>query len=137
MKQFQVKNISSGVIFTVNEGESILTAALRQGVMLPYSCKNGTCGSCKGTLESGEVHYPFHPPVALERKEIAEGRALLCQAEPIEDLVIRIREIEAVRGYPIYEKCRAGDRKTLFTPMSCASRSIAQCSKVQFWPGNT
>ncbi len=74
MKQYQVKNINSGVIFTVNEGESVLTAALRQGVMLPYSCKNGTCGSCKGQLESGEVHYPFHPPLALSREEIGEGQ---------------------------------------------------------------
>jgi CDP-4-dehydro-6-deoxyglucose reductase len=50
MRQFQVKNINSGATFTVNEGESVLDAALRQGVMLPYSCKNGTCGSCKGKL---------------------------------------------------------------------------------------
>ena len=97
MKHFKVNNINSGAIFTVNEGESILTAALRQGVMLPYSCKNGTCGSCKGRLESGEVHYPFHPPLALSREEIGDGFALFCQAEPTEDLVIRIREIEAVR----------------------------------------
>ena len=41
MKQYQVKNINSGATFTVNEGESVLNAALRQGVMLPYSCKNG------------------------------------------------------------------------------------------------
>jgi len=116
MKQFQVKNINSGVIFTVNEGESILTAALRQGVMLPYSCKNGTCGSCKGTLESGEVHYPFHPPLALDREEIGEGYALLCQAEPIEDLVIRAREIEAVRDIHVRKMPTRVIEKTLLTP---------------------
>ena len=101
MKQFQVKNINSGTTFTVNQGESVLNAALRQGVMLPYSCKNGTCGRCKGRLESGDVHYPFHPPLALSREEIGEGFALLCQAEPTEDLVIRAREIEAVRDIQI------------------------------------
>jgi len=74
-----------------NEGETVLTAALRQGVMLPYSCKNGTCGSCKGRLETGDVHYPFHPPLALTREDIAAGAALLCQAEPTEDLVIHAR----------------------------------------------
>jgi CDP-4-dehydro-6-deoxyglucose reductase len=87
--------------FEVREGESILSAALRQGVMLPYSCKNGTCGSCKGVVEKGEVHYPFHPPLALERPDIAEGFALMCQAEPLEDLVIRVREIEAVRDIQV------------------------------------
>lgn len=85
----------------VNEGESILTAALRHGVMLPYSCKNGTCGSCKGVVHSGEVHYPFHPPLALERQDLAEGFALMCQAEPIEDLEIEVREIEAVRDIQV------------------------------------
>jgi CDP-4-dehydro-6-deoxyglucose reductase len=101
MKQFQVTISASGASFTVNEGESVLTAALRQGVMLPYSCKNGTCGSCKGLLESGEVHYPFHPPLALERSDIAEGYTLLCQAEPVEDLVVKVREIEAIRDIPV------------------------------------
>ncbi len=101
MKQFKVEIISSGATFIVNEGETILTAALRQGVMLPYSCKNGTCGSCKGRLESGDVHYPFHPPLALTRTEIADGAALLCQAEPTEDLLIHAREIEAVRDIQV------------------------------------
>ncbi|NNE05707.1 MAG: 2Fe-2S iron-sulfur cluster binding domain-containing protein, partial [Xanthomonadales bacterium] len=101
MKQFQVTNKQSGKAFVVNQGESILAAALRQGVMLPYSCKNGTCGSCKGLVVSGEVHYPFHPPLALSRPEIADGFALMCQAEPQEDLEIEVREIEAVRDIPV------------------------------------
>ncbi len=116
MKQFKVRNISSGAVFTVNEGESVLNAALRQGVMLPYSCKNGTCGSCKGHLESGEVHYPFHPPMALSREEIGEGCALLCQAEPTGDLVIRAREIEAVRDIHIRKMPARVIEKTLLTP---------------------
>src|SRR5210317_131152 len=101
MKQFEVTIVSSGKTFTVNKGENILVAALRQGVMLPYSCKNGTCGSCKGKLEKGEVRYPFHPPLALEKEEIADGYALMCQAEPIEDLEIQVREIEAVRDIQV------------------------------------
>jgi len=101
MKKFQVSLAGSDRSFVVTEGESILSAALRQGVMLPYSCKNGTCGSCKGQVIQGEVHYPFHPPMALERADIAEGYALLCQAEPIEDLVIAAREIEALRDIEV------------------------------------
>jgi CDP-4-dehydro-6-deoxyglucose reductase len=101
VKQFKVSIASSGKSFVVTEGESILTAALKHGVMLPYSCKNGTCGSCKGVVHSGEVHYPFHPPLALERQDLAEGFALMCQAEPIEDLVIEVREIEAVRDIQV------------------------------------
>lgn len=101
MKEFTVSLADSGKSFIVRKGETVLAAALRQGVMLPYSCKNGTCGSCRGLLESGEVHYPFHPPLALEREEIGEGYALLCQAEPLEDLAVRVREIEAVRDIQV------------------------------------
>jgi len=101
MKQFKVSLSGNGKTFTVKEGESVLNAALRQGVMLPYSCKNGTCGSCAGKLESGRVHYPFHPPLALSEEETAGGDILLCQAEPLEDLVIRAREIEAVRDIQV------------------------------------
>ena len=91
----------SGKTFRVREGENVLAAALRQGVMLPYSCKNGTCGSCKGVLQEGEVHYPFHPPLALEKSEIAAGYALLCQAAPLADLTVQVREIEAVRDIQV------------------------------------
>ncbi len=101
MKQFEVTIAGSGKTFIVKEGENVLEAGLRQGIMLPYSCKNGTCGSCKGILDKGEVHYPFHFPLALEKSDFAEGCALLCQAEPIEDLVIQVREIEAVRDIQI------------------------------------
>ena len=101
VKQFEVTIVNSGKTFTVNEGENILVAALRQGVMLPYSCKNGTCGSCKGQVETGEVHYPFHPPMALEKSDFAEGYALMCQAEPVEDLRIRVRDIVAVRDIQV------------------------------------
>jgi CDP-4-dehydro-6-deoxyglucose reductase len=101
VSEYKVKISSSGTEFQVRKGESILNAALRQGVMLPYSCKNGTCGSCKGKIQQGEVHYPFNPPLALEREDIAAGETLLCQAEPLEDLVVDAREIEAVKDIPV------------------------------------
>jgi CDP-4-dehydro-6-deoxyglucose reductase len=101
LSQYKVIISGSGTEFTVKQGESVLAGALRQGVMLPYSCKNGTCGSCKGRIEHGEVHYPFNPPLALERPDIAEGYTLLCQAEPLENLIIEAREIEAVKDIPV------------------------------------
>ena len=47
----QVRLEPSGRTFTVNPGETILEAAIRQGVGLPYGCRNGACGACKGTLQ--------------------------------------------------------------------------------------
>ena len=53
----------SGHNLVVDAGETILDAALRQSVGLPYGCRNGQCGSCAAGLTDGEVDYPptFQP----------------------------------------------------------------------------
>ena len=101
MSSHKVRIDCSGKTFEAREDENLLEAALRQGVMLPYSCKNGTCGSCKGRLLSGEIDYPFHPPMALEPHEQDAGDILLCQAAARSDLAIEAREIEAIRDIPV------------------------------------
>ena len=136
MKHFVVTIDASKKTFMVNEGETVLTAALRQGVMLPYSCKNGTCGSCKGTVLSGEVHYPFHPPLALERTEIAEDIALMCQAEPMENLLIKVREIEAVRDIQVRMMPGRVIEKTILTPNVVRLRlKLPKAQRLQFLAG--
>jgi len=136
MKQYQVRNINSGVTFTVNEGESVLNAALRQGVMLPHSCKNGTCGSCKGQLKSGEVCYPIHPPLALDEGEKDQGKALFCQAAPCSDLVIQAREIEAVRDIQVRKMPARVTEKTLMAPdVMRLSLKLPSAQRLQFLAG--
>ncbi|MGD2130014.1 MAG: CDP-6-deoxy-delta-3,4-glucoseen reductase [Lysobacterales bacterium] len=136
MKRYEVTIRSSGKSFLVREGETVLSAALRQGVMLPYSCKNGTCGSCKGLVERGEVHYPFHPPLALERPDIAEGYALMCQAEPLEDLVIQVREIEAVRDIEVRMLPARVAEKTLLADNVVRLRlTLPAAQRLQFLAG--
>ena len=97
----QVKLASSGKTFAAEEGETILAAALRQGVILPYSCRNGTCASCRGAVVEGEIRYPYQPPAALSAEEIASGSALLCQAVPAGDVIIEARELDAVGDIPV------------------------------------
>jgi CDP-4-dehydro-6-deoxyglucose reductase len=87
--------------FDVAPGETVLDAARRAGLALPYSCLSGNCGSCKGRLLDGTVHYPYNPPSALSAADSAAGQALLCQAVPNSDLTVAIREVEAVAGIPI------------------------------------
>lgn len=82
----------SGHEFTVKAGESVLDAALRQGVLLPYGCRNGTCGSCKGRVVTGEVEYGDAVPVALNDTDKTAGLALFCQARPRSDLAIEVQE---------------------------------------------
>ncbi|MGE4071747.1 MAG: 2Fe-2S iron-sulfur cluster-binding protein [Lysobacterales bacterium] len=99
--EHQVQLAGSGKSFDVRGGETVLAAARRAGLALPYSCLSGSCGSCKGRLISGEVSYPYNPPSALSEAERECGQALLCQAVASSDLTIAIREVEAVAGIPI------------------------------------
>ena len=91
---------TNGRRFDVEAGESILDAARRAGLALPYSCLSGVCGSCKATLISGECHYPRNPPSALNAAEVARHQVLLCQASPLTDLVIAAREVASVADMP-------------------------------------
>ncbi len=91
---FEVRIRPSGHRFLVEEDESVLDAALRQGIHLPYGCRFGGCGECKTRILEGRVRYPEGElPEALEASEAAEGMALLCQAQPETDLEIEAREV--------------------------------------------
>jgi CDP-4-dehydro-6-deoxyglucose reductase len=91
----------SGHTFQVEEGESVLTAALRQGFVLPYGCRNGACGSCKGKILSGAVDYGVYQHKVLPDAEKEQGKALFCQAKPLGDLVIEARTIGAAKDIPV------------------------------------
>ncbi len=83
----------SGKRFEVEEGQSILDAALHHGINLPYGCRNGTCGDCKGRILSGDVDYGEYKPHALPDAEREGGFVLFCQARPRTDLVLEATEI--------------------------------------------
>jgi CDP-4-dehydro-6-deoxyglucose reductase len=93
----QVTIQPSGHQFIVEEDETILEAALRQGFSLPYGCRNGACGSCKGKVLSGALDYGTHSATALKDEEKTQGRALFCRARPLTDLTIEAKEIGAAR----------------------------------------
>ena len=91
----------SGHVFHADDGETVLEAALREGYMLPYGCRNGACGSCKGRVVEGNVDHGLSQEVALPATERDRGMALFCQARAMSDLVIECREIGAVRDIPV------------------------------------
>lgn len=80
-----------GQTFEVEADESVLTAALRSGLVIPYGCKNGACGSCKGKVISGTVDYGVYQEKALPAAEREQGKALFCQAKPLTDCVLEAR----------------------------------------------
>lgn len=91
---------ASGHRFEVAEGETVLDAAQRAGLALPYSCRAGLCGSCKATVLEGTFSYPHRPPTALSAAEQARHAALLCQAVPDSDLLLAVREVRSVEDMP-------------------------------------
>ncbi|HMK14140.1 MAG TPA: CDP-6-deoxy-delta-3,4-glucoseen reductase [Burkholderiales bacterium] len=98
---FQVTIKPSDHVFAVESSESVLEAALRQGFGLPYGCRNGACGTCKGKILEGKVDYGIYQESALSEAEKLAGAALFCQAKPQTDLVIEAREINAVKDIQI------------------------------------
>ena len=86
--------VPSQQVLSVQEGETILDAALRAGLNLPHSCKGGHCSACRARIVRGEVQYPFGAPLGITSREQAEGFTLLCQAHAAsEELIIEIKQI--------------------------------------------
>src|SRR5258707_10056950 len=95
---FNIRIEPSGRTFAAEPNEKILEAALRQGITLPYSCRNGACGTCKATLRSGQVDYGEYQDKAMSPSERSAGKVLLCQAKAQSDVAVEAREIVTPAG---------------------------------------
>ena len=73
-------------IIAVRAGETLLDAGLREGIALPFDCRNGGCGECKATLRSGTVEFGPYQPGVLSAAERAAGKILPCVCTPREDV---------------------------------------------------
>jgi CDP-4-dehydro-6-deoxyglucose reductase len=91
----------SGHTFEVAPGETVLEAAMRQGIGLPYGCRNGACGACKGVLREGELAYGDYQERALHETEKAAGKALTCCTHPLTDIVFEVRELTGAKDLAI------------------------------------
>tara|TARA_R110002049_G_C9176712_1_gene562818 strand:+ start:8005 stop:9072 length:1068 start_codon:yes stop_codon:yes gene_type:complete len=79
-----------GVEFEVEDGETILDAAFRQGISLPHGCKEGQCSACKCNLVEGEIDLLKYSTFALSDPEREAGGILLCRSLALEDLTIEL-----------------------------------------------
>ena len=91
----------SGRTFSVAAGESVLSAGIRQGIGLPYGCKDGACGTCKCKMLTGKVQHGTHQSKALSTEEEASGLILTCCAVPEADLVLESRQVTELGALPI------------------------------------
>jgi CDP-4-dehydro-6-deoxyglucose reductase, E3 len=132
----KVKIQPSGHQFDVAEGESVLSAALRQELVLPYGCRNGACGTCKGKIVEGEVDYGVYQKKALTEDEKAQGKALFCQARPLTDLVIEARTIGAAKDIQIKTlPCRVQRMERLADDVIVLYLKLPANERLQFLAG--
>ena len=90
---FQITLLESGHTFEANDNEFILDAALRQGIGLPYGCRSGSCGTCLGTVVSGDIDYPDGLPLTVMEHEHQQGKAVFCVSVAKSDLVLDVKEL--------------------------------------------
>ncbi len=89
-------------IVTARRGETILEAGLREGLPMPFECRNGGCGKCKGTVLEGEVYMEPYQASALTTEERAVGKVLFCCAEPRGDLEIFYEPAVGAKPAPVH-----------------------------------
>lgn len=97
----QISLQPGGQTFTATDDQTILEAALGAGLLLPYSCRDGACGACKGKVVSGEVRLGSHSEGALSAADAAAGLTLFCRAHPCSDLVLEARNVTRAGDIPV------------------------------------
>jgi CDP-4-dehydro-6-deoxyglucose reductase len=98
---FQISVQPSGRSFNADTNETLLAAGIRQGIGLPYGCKDGACGSCKCKKISGTVVHGPHQDKALSADEEAQGLVLTCCATAQSDVVLESKQVTAEGGLPV------------------------------------
>ena len=126
----------SGRSLEVRSGESVLEAALRQGVALPYGCRNGACRSCRARILEGDVYYPDGPPKAAQPSDRDDGFVLLCAAHLRAGARIEVEELDAwgdivVRTLP----CRLVEKETLAHDVVALRLRLQEGERLRFLAG--
>lgn len=98
---FEITVTPSGRTFTALHGETILAAAIRAGVGMPYGCKDGACGSCKCKKLEGTVTHGTHQSKALSDAEEALGYVLTCCGVAQSAVVLESRQVTEEGAFPI------------------------------------
>ncbi len=98
---FKTTILPSNHSFPIEADETILDAGLKHGYTLPYSCRNGACGACKGKVLQGSVDHGKSQAHALTDDEKAQGLTLFCCAKPLSDITIECHEVSTVKDIQI------------------------------------
>lgn len=133
---FTVTVEPSGHRFDVEVDEPVLSAAMRSGVALPYGCRNGACGACKGRLVEGRVRHGPHATSALSAVDEERGFALFCSAFCESDLVIEAREVRGIGDIPIKKlPARVASLTRAAPDVAVVRLQLPAAERLQYLPG--
>lgn len=133
---FQIRTAPSMRSIMTKPGETVLEAALRQDVHLPYTCRDGACGNCKGTILHGTVDYGLYQEGALSEQDKQAGKALFCCATPLSDLEIEYHESETLKQIPVKAmKARIHKMVRVAPDVMVLYLKLPQGSGMQFYAG--
>jgi CDP-4-dehydro-6-deoxyglucose reductase len=133
---FYVRLARSGRSFDASANEAVLDAAMRQGILIPYGCRNGACGSCRARLTDGSVNYPAGDPASLDERQRQRGEVLLCQAHATSDIELDVDELDvgsttAVRTLPV----RVMKLERLADDVMLIGLKLPATERLQYLPG--
>ena len=133
---FQIITAPSMRTITTKPGETVLEAALRQDVHLPYTCRDGACGNCKGTILHGTVDYGVYQEGVLTDQDKQAGKALFCCATPLSDLEIEYYENETLKKLKVkIMQGRVHKMERVAPDVMVLYLKLPQGSKLQFFAG--
>ncbi|HEX4523164.1 MAG TPA: CDP-6-deoxy-delta-3,4-glucoseen reductase [Casimicrobiaceae bacterium] len=122
--------------FACDEDETVLAAAMRADLMIPYGCRNGACGTCKSHLLEGVVDYGHYQPGTLTDTEKRQGYALLCVARPQSDLVVEVREVRKAGDIRIRKlPCRIEKIDKVAADVAIVSLKLPANDRLQYLAG--
>jgi CDP-4-dehydro-6-deoxyglucose reductase, E3 len=133
---FRITFHPSNHTIDADDGETILAAALRCGLHLPYACRNGACGACKAMIDQGMVDHGNAQPHALSVDERNRGLALLCCAKPLTDVTVEIHELRASGDIaPRIAPCRVDSLDRITEDVAVLRVKLPADERLMFLPG--
>ncbi len=133
----QVTLQSTNHQFNCATNQTVLEAAQEARLILPHSCRNGSCGSCKAKVVGGKVDYGVYQPDTLTEKEKNEGFALLCCAKPLsESLVIQVESVRHASDKPVRKlPCRVETFEKPAPDVAILQLKLPNNDLLDFWAG--
>lgn len=133
MYKVTIKN--TGHAFECEANETLLEAALRQGITLPYGCRNGACGKCASQLVSGEISYQGDLR-SIAADEAESGKTMVCKACAKSDVVLEVREVlDNLDTQARILPCRVEHKQLLSHDVMQLKLKLPESERLQFLAG--